>query len=49
VKNRHAKADKDAQNYFPMELHAERAFVGDHIAIPYGLQYGGWYGGGDDE
>jgi hypothetical protein len=45
VKNRHAKADKDAANYFPMELHAERAFVGDRIQIPRGLQYGGWNGG----
>lgn len=45
VKNRHAKADKDAQNHFPMQLHAERAYIGDHIDIPYGLQYGGWNGG----
>jgi hypothetical protein len=30
-----------------MELHAERAFVGDHINIPYGL-YAGAYGGGED-
>jgi hypothetical protein len=48
VKNRHAKADKDANDHFPMALHAERAFVGDHIHIPYGLQqYGGWNGGDD--
>jgi hypothetical protein len=47
VKNRHAKADKDANSFFPMQLHAERAFVGDHIHIPYGLQYGGWSGEGD--
>lgn len=48
VKNRHAKADKDAQNYFPMDLHAERAHVGDHIHISSSLAYGGWYGGEDD-
>lgn len=49
VKNRHAKADKDAQNYFPMDLHAERAYVGDHVHIPFGLRYGAGYGGpGED-
>jgi KaiC/GvpD/RAD55 family RecA-like ATPase len=47
VKNRHAKADKDAGDYFPMELHAERAFVGDYVHVPSSLQYGGW-GGGED-
>lgn len=44
VKNRHAKADKDANAHFPMDLHAERAFVGDYTHIPRSLQYGGWYG-----
>jgi hypothetical protein len=49
VKNRHAKADKDASNHFQMELHAERAFVGDHVNIPRSLQYGGsWGGNGED-
>jgi hypothetical protein len=48
VKNRHARADKDANAYFQMDLHAERAYVGDHIHIPYGLHYGGAYGGRDD-
>jgi len=31
VKNRHAKASADADNYFPMTLAAERAFVGDYV------------------
>lgn len=31
VKNRHAKADADAGDHFPMTLHAERAFVGDFV------------------
>jgi hypothetical protein len=35
VKNRHAKASADADDYFPMELHAERAFVGDYIQPAY--------------
>jgi hypothetical protein len=47
VKNRHAKADKDAQNHFAMDLHAERAYVGDAIELPAALRYGAW-GGGDD-
>lgn len=46
VKNRHAKADKDALNHFAMDLHAERAYVGDAIELPAALRYGAW-GGGD--
>lgn len=42
VKNRWAKADKDANNHFVMELHAERAFVGDHTELPYALRHGAW-------
>lgn len=42
VKNRHAKADKDANNHFPMDLHAERAYVGDHTELPYALRHGAW-------
>lgn len=48
VKNRHAKADKDANNFFPMELHAERAFVGDAIELPAALRYGAWGSGEQD-
>lgn len=44
VKNRWAKADKDANAYFPMDLHAERAFVGDAVELPRALQYGAWNG-----
>lgn len=44
VKNRHAKCDKDANDYFPMELHAERAFVGDHVSMPHA--FAAWDGEG---
>lgn len=37
VKNRHAKADKDALEYFPMALAAERAFVGDYQHDQYAM------------
>lgn len=47
VKNRHAKADKDALNHFAMDLHAERAYVGDAIELPAALRYGAW--GGEDD
>lgn len=47
VKNRWARADKDANDHFPMQLHAERAFVGDYVHVPPSLQYGAW-GGGED-
>lgn len=49
VKNRHAKADKDANNYFRMELRAERAFIGDHVQIPRTLQYGGTWGAEEED
>jgi hypothetical protein len=45
VKNRHAKANKDADDYFRMELDAETSFVGDYT--PRLPSYGAW-GGGDD-
>lgn len=49
VKSRWSKADKDAKDPFQMELHAERAFVGDHIEIPRSLAYGGgWAGESED-
>lgn len=44
VKNRWAKADKDASNHFPMELRAECAFVGDAVQLPAALRYGPWNG-----
>jgi hypothetical protein len=44
VKNRHAKADKDANSYFPMELAAERAFIGDRIQISAAHGYAPWNG-----
>lgn len=42
VKNRHAKADKDANAYFPMDLHAERAFVGDWTQISMPHAFAAW-------
>lgn len=45
VKNRHAKADADANNHFPMTLDAATSFVGDYV--PQVPAYGGW-GGGED-
>nr|WP_307110819.1 AAA family ATPase [Streptomyces demainii] len=42
VKNRHARADADANGHFPMQLDAATSFVGDYV--PRNL-YGGW--GGD--
>ncbi|WP_413114792.1 hypothetical protein ACK1X7_07235 [Streptomyces sp. CY1] len=42
VKNRHAKADANADNHFPMQLDAAMSFVGDYV--PRRI-YGGW--GGD--
>jgi hypothetical protein len=40
VKNRHAKADAQAENHFPMALDAERSFVGDYIPqIQYAYNY----------
>jgi hypothetical protein len=46
VKNRHAKADADANNHFPMALNAETSYVGDYMPkIPV---YGGWSAGEED-
>jgi hypothetical protein len=45
VKNRHAKADADANNHFPMTLDAATSFIGDYV--PQAPAYGGW-GGGED-
>lgn len=41
VKNRHAKADADANNHFPMTLNAETSMVSDYISQPHGYA-GGW-------
>lgn len=41
VKNRHAKADADAGNHFPMTLNAETSMVSDYISQPHGYA-GGW-------
>lgn len=46
VKNRHAKADADANNHFPMHLDAATSFVGDYV--PNVPAYGGGWGGEDD-
>lgn len=45
VKNRHAKADADASNHFPMSLNAETSFVGDYV--PQVPSYGGGWDGED--
>lgn len=42
VKNRHAKADADANNHFPMTLDAATSFVGDFVSMPH--SYAGWDG-----
>lgn len=36
VKNRHAKADANADEHFRMELDAATSFVGDYVPKPYG-------------
>lgn len=41
VKNRHAKADADANNHFPMHLDAATSYVGDYVSQPHGFA-GGW-------
>lgn len=46
VKNRHAKADADANNHFPMELDAGTSFVGDYVSQPHA--YAGWDQQGED-
>ncbi|KUJ70780.1 hypothetical protein ACZ90_00220 [Streptomyces albus subsp. albus] len=40
VKNRHAKADADANNHFPMQLDANTSFVGDYVSMPHA--YASW-------
>lgn len=40
VKNRHAPADADAGDHFPMNLNAATSFVGDYIAIPRAYAWG---------
>ena len=48
VKNRHAKADADANNHFPMHLDAATSFVGDYVPnsvpVPQHGYAGGWNG-----
>lgn len=46
VKNRHAKADADASNHFPMALDAATSFIGDYV--PQVPSYGSGWGGGED-
>lgn len=42
VKNRHAKADADANNHFPMNLNAETSLVSDYVSQPHA--YPSWVG-----
>jgi hypothetical protein len=49
VKNRHAKADADANNHFPMHLDAATSYVGDYVPnvpqhgyTPWGQEEEGW-------
>jgi hypothetical protein len=42
VKNRHAKADADANNHFPMNLNAETSLVSDYVSQPHAYA-GGWH------
>lgn len=42
VKNRHAKADADAGNHFPMHLDAATSFVGDYVPKITPPAYAGW-------
>lgn len=42
VKNRHAKADADAGNHFPMYLDAESSFVGDYVPKIAPPAYAAW-------
>jgi hypothetical protein len=46
VKNRHAKADADANNHFPMNLNAETSLVSDYVSQPHA--YAGWNQAGED-
>ncbi len=47
VKNRHAKADADANNHFPMNLNAETSLVSDYVSSPHA--YAGWSQPGEDD
>jgi hypothetical protein len=47
VKNRHAKADADANNHFPMTLDAATSYVGDQQSQPHAYA-GGWNQQGED-
>lgn len=46
VKNRHAKADADASNHFPMSLNAETSLVSDYVSQPH--SYASWTQPGED-
>ncbi|MET9385280.1 hypothetical protein ABZY09_30465 [Streptomyces sp. NPDC002928] len=46
VKNRHAKADIDANNHFPMSLNAETSMVSDYVSQPHA--YASWNQPGED-
>jgi len=46
VKNRHAKADADAGNHFPMNLNAETSLVSDYVSQPHA--YADWTQPGED-
>jgi hypothetical protein len=48
VKNRHAKADADANNHFPMTLNAETSYVGDYVSQPHAYARGSWSQEGED-
>jgi hypothetical protein len=50
--DRHAPADADASNHFPMTLNAETSMVSDYISQPHAYaSYGGGWGqpGGEDD
>ncbi len=42
VKNRHAKADPNADQPIQMQLNAATSVVGDHTALPYALRHRAW-------
>jgi hypothetical protein len=46
VKNRHARADINADNHFPMTLDAATSYVGDYVHQP---AFGGWQHYQEDE
>lgn len=45
VKNRHAKADANADNHFPMTLDAATSYVGDYVEMPPQHSYANWGAG----